>query len=79
MPNQLRQWRMEHHLTQDEVAALTGYTAATISRLENGDRHLRPLDKVRFARLLGVPLRVLFEVPKTMGEDGEPEEVPMAG
>lgn len=61
MATQLRAWRERHGLTMDEVAALTGYCEATISRLERGERQLRPLDKVRFARSLRVPLRELFE------------------
>lgn len=55
----------------DEVAALTGYCEATISLIERGKRELRPLDKVRFARSLRVPLRDLFEFSEPFREGND--------
>lgn len=71
MPTRLHQWRKSQGLTQDEVAALTGYSTPTICRLETGRHELRPLAKVRFARSLRVPLRDLFEFAEPSMVDEE--------
>ena|SRR5215472_17139310 len=47
----LRRWREDVHLTQDELASLTGIAQETISRLESGARKLNPRI---FARIMSV-------------------------
>jgi len=61
-PNYLRRWRGLHGLTLEELAGLTGLSPAMVSRVERGERQLRPLTRVRVARLLGVPVAELFPV-----------------
>lgn len=75
--SRLRQWRIDQGLTIDEVAALTGYSDASISRIERGLRSLRPLDKVRFARSLGVSLRDLFDLAQRTEAEEVVEEAVM--
>lgn len=60
--NQLRRWRAANGLTLQEVADLTGYSTAMLSRAERGERVFSPMAKVRIARALGVRLGDLFEV-----------------
>ena len=60
MTTKLRQWRTDNDLALTEVAALTGYSVATVSRMERGTQTLRPLNSVRFARSLGVHVSVLI-------------------
>ena len=44
LPEELRQWRDDHHLTQPELAALLGIHEQTLSRWENNARdNLSPL------------------------------------
>jgi transcriptional regulator with XRE-family HTH domain len=49
-------------MTLSEVSDLTGLSIPMISRLERGQRSLRPENRVIMARRLGVPVRALFEV-----------------
>ena len=65
----LRRWRAERGLTLDEVAGLTGYSKAYLSRLERGERCPTPLTKVTVARRLGAPVGDLFRVPAAEEED----------
>lgn len=58
----LREWRLEHELTIDEVADLTGLSKAYISRLETGHRVAPPMTKVLIARRLGASIRDIFEI-----------------
>ncbi|MGH7413184.1 MAG: helix-turn-helix domain-containing protein [Candidatus Rokuibacteriota bacterium] len=58
----LREWREGQRLTLEEVADLLGISASMLSRLERGERGIRPLDRVRFARLLGARVSDLFPV-----------------
>lgn len=57
----LRRWREDAGLTLEDESGLTGYSVPFLSRLERGTRGLRPLDRVRFARALGVPVSEIFE------------------
>lgn len=68
LTNPLRRWRAEHGLTLDEVAGLTGYSKAYLSRLERGERCPAPLTKVAVARRLGAPIEDLFDVPPSEEE-----------
>ena len=58
--NRLRDWRERHRLTLEEVGDLLGVSPSMLSRLERGERRVRPLDRVRFARLLGARIAELF-------------------
>jgi transcriptional regulator with XRE-family HTH domain len=60
----LRQWREEQRLTLEECADLLGISPSGLSRLERGERGVRPLDRVRFARLLGARVSDLFPVAR---------------
>ena len=44
----------------EEVGDLLGVSPSMLSRLERGERRVRPLDRVRFARLLGARIAELF-------------------
>jgi len=70
LTTKFHQWREEVGWSLEEVAALTGLSASVLSRLERGQRNLRPASKVLVARRLGVHVGVLFEV-----EGVEPEAV----
>jgi transcriptional regulator with XRE-family HTH domain len=56
----LSRWRALHGLTLAELADLTGYSAAMLSRVERGERRVPPLKRVQLARLLGVRVSELF-------------------
>lgn len=60
LKNRLRLWRIREGLTLAEVADLTGYSKAMISRTERGERVLSPMGRVRVARALGCRVRDLF-------------------
>lgn len=60
-PNNLKDWRELHGLTQEDVAALSDYSQSFLSRLESGERNLPPLARAKFARDLGATIRDLFE------------------
>lgn len=55
-------WRTKNELTLAEVAGLTGLSESMLCRVENGERELAPLTKVKVARRLGVPVRALFDL-----------------
>ena len=58
----LRQWRIEAGWTLDELAGVTGYSTAMLSRVERGERTLSAQSKVLVARRLGVSVAELFPV-----------------
>jgi DNA-binding XRE family transcriptional regulator len=58
----LRHWREQAGLTLGEVADLSGWSIAMVSRVERGERRPSPLAKVQLARRLGVRVRDLFDV-----------------
>jgi transcriptional regulator with XRE-family HTH domain len=60
--NRLRAWRIDHELSLEEVAGLTGLSASMLSLVERGKRQLAPLTKVRVARRLGARVEDLFIV-----------------
>jgi transcriptional regulator with XRE-family HTH domain len=66
MMEPLRNWREQRRLSLDDVGDLTGLHPSTISRVERGERRLRPEVKVRVARRLGARIRDLF-VPQERG------------
>jgi transcriptional regulator with XRE-family HTH domain len=48
-------------MTLREVGDLTGINDGMLSRIERGERRLRPATRVKMARLLGVRVADLFE------------------
>jgi transcriptional regulator with XRE-family HTH domain len=60
----LREWRERHGFKLEEVADLVGISASYLSRLERGERRLRPFDRLRIARALGVRIGELFPAGK---------------
>ena len=59
--NRLLVWRRERGLSLAEVAGLTGYSQAMLSRAERGERVFSPMARVRVARCLGVKVGDLFD------------------
>lgn len=51
---QLKKLRLNENMTQQELAAATGLTQSTLSRLENGRRRPHPKTLRRLAEVLGV-------------------------
>ena len=58
----LRAWRQAYQLTLQELADLSGISVAMLSRVERGERRLKPEIKVLIARRLGVRVRDLFPI-----------------
>lgn len=52
-------WRSRAGYTQQELARLSGLSAAHLSRAERGQRPLSPSAKVRLARAVGVSVSEL--------------------
>jgi transcriptional regulator with XRE-family HTH domain len=59
--NRLFAWRREKGLSLAEVADLTGYSEAMLSRAERGQRVFSPMARVRLARCLRVSIADLFD------------------
>lgn len=59
----MRSWRAAAGFTLEDVAGLTGYSTAMLSRAERGERTLSPQAKVHIARSLGVSVAELFPPP----------------
>lgn len=59
--NRLLVWRRDKGLTLAEMAGLTGFSEAMLSRAERGVRVFSPMARVRVARGLGVPVAELFD------------------
>jgi transcriptional regulator with XRE-family HTH domain len=55
-------WRLTNELAIDDVSGLTGLSPSYVYRVDRGERTLPPLTKVKVARRLGVPVRVLFDI-----------------
>jgi ABC-type branched-subunit amino acid transport system ATPase component len=60
--SRLRDWRERRGFRLEEVADLLGLSVSYLSRLERGQRRLRPFDQVRAARALGARVAELFPV-----------------
>ena len=65
---ELRQWRLERHLTLKEAATLIGVSAAQWSRYESGRRRISPTRVAVVSNLTGISVRKLrpdmFDVPR---------------
>lgn len=57
----LRLWRQERGYSLQELADVSGFSKAMLTRAERGLRHFSPDSKIRLARSLGVPVATLFE------------------
>ena len=68
LANKLRVWRVDQGLTLEEVADLVGLDVGYLSRVERDERQPAPMTKVRMARRLGVPVRMLF-APEPLEEE----------
>jgi transcriptional regulator with XRE-family HTH domain len=67
--NRLREWREEAGLSIAEVAGLSGFSLAMISRAERGQRDFSLRGRVILARRLGVPIETLFPVALLTDDD----------
>lgn len=65
--NRLLVWRRDRDLTLAEMAGLTGYSEAMLSRAE---RVFSPMARVRIARGLGVSIAELFDPDDAVGGNG---------
>ena len=62
----LKQLRIEHGLTQGDVATRLGITEATVSRYESGQiQRVSPNILLGYSKLLKVPITALYENPET--------------
>ena len=62
----LKQLRIEHGLTQGDVATRLGLTEATVSRYESGQiQRVSPNILLGYSKLLKVPITALYENPET--------------
>lgn len=58
--NRLREWRERNGWKLEEGAGLLGVSPSQLSRLERGQRGIRPHDRVRYARLFGAKVADIF-------------------
>lgn len=58
--NRLREWREQRGWTLSEMSRLLGLSVAMLSRVERGERQLRPETRVLIARRLRVRVDHLF-------------------
>lgn len=62
----LKQLRIEHGLTQGDVATRLGITEATVSRYESGQiQRVSPNILLGYSKLLKVPITALYKNPET--------------
>ncbi len=59
--SRLRRWRVANGLTLTDIGDLTGLSPSMVSRVERGERELRPRTKILVARRLGVRPSEIFE------------------
>lgn len=62
VPNRLREWRIDHGLSLDEMSDLTGMSKPMLSQLERGLRGASRDAKVKIARRLEVSISDLFDL-----------------
>ena len=63
--NKLKHYRTQKHLTQRELADLSGVKYATVTKLESGVNSLNGAEMetgYKLARALGIPMEYLVEV-----------------
>lgn len=70
MLTRIRHFRRERGLTQTELAAQLGTTAATVSRLETADMTVSTDWLERIATVLGVDAMALIDTPQAEGAPG---------
>ena len=69
LKNKLRLWRVRHGYTLDEVAGLTGFSEAMLSRVETGERNFSRRAKVHVARCLDARVSELFDPEPVISEE----------
>ena len=71
-PNNLKQIREEKSMTQEEFAALLGYSVSGYRKIENGSRGLKPHKAMKAAEILNCSLNDIFlpsNLPKCTLDD----------
>lgn len=71
--NRLRAYRIQKRFTLQDIADLTGFSVALLSRAERGERSLSPDAKVTLARCLNVRVAELFDPDEPDAAREEPE------
>lgn len=69
----IKEYREAANLSQEQLADAVGLSISQISRFESGDREPRVDEMIRIGHRLNVPVAVLI------GEDDEPEPIPVIG
>lgn len=59
--SRLREWRVGRGYLLEDLAGLSGLSIAMLSRVERGERQLKPETKIRLARAVGARVADLFE------------------
>jgi transcriptional regulator with XRE-family HTH domain len=72
----LCRYRVEHELTQEELAAKLGVTQSAVARFEAGETEPKVSTLLRLSRALGVPLEL--QVDRT-GDAAEAETIVVDG
>jgi len=64
----IKHYRVLRRLSQEDLAALTGITYTSISRIEHGTRKVTLEEAVRFVTVLGISLADLTGLPACVTE-----------
>jgi len=65
----IKQYRNEKHLTQEELAALSGINVSTIKKYECGERNPKPEQLLKIARALDISLTRLLDFELSTVDD----------
>jgi transcriptional regulator with XRE-family HTH domain len=63
--NKIKQYRIQKHLTQRELADLSGVKYATVTKLESGVNSLNKAEMetgFKLAKALGIPMEYLMDL-----------------
>ncbi|WP_427964297.1 helix-turn-helix transcriptional regulator [Altererythrobacter sp.] len=69
MKNQLRQFRVECGLTQEELAQMVGVTRKTINTVENSVFIPSTVLALKLAKALETDVHSLFQLPESLDSD----------
>ncbi|WP_245207971.1 helix-turn-helix domain-containing protein [Sediminibacillus dalangtanensis] len=61
--SRLRQYRLHHRMTQEELADLAGFSRSYYTEIETGKRNISLLNIRRLAEALDIPIKDLFDFP----------------
>jgi transcriptional regulator with XRE-family HTH domain len=67
----IKHYRVLRRLSQEDLAALTGITYTSISRIEHGTRKVTLEEAVRFVTVLGISLEDLAGLPACVAQQNE--------